>query len=410
MISGKGTTSSSLADIASQSASSDRVRLDAELDCPARARRQHRVVSSAADGAAPAGFAQLRPLEPSALVKNLFLKELHREMRRSDRSLSPLSLVVYQIDETVASPRFLARLLEVLDGAKRETDIVGHAGNNLIAVLCPDTDEQGVKGFKRKIDARMFELPFTAICATYPDELFDSVATGVPTRPELSTLLHTASTRARSDGYALKRSLDIVGATAALVLFGPVMLLTAAAIAATSRGPIIFRQPRLGKGGRPFTFYKFRSMETNADDRVHREFVANLINAKQSGERHDERGSAPYKLGNDLRITRVGKFIRKTSIDELPQLFSVLKGDMTLVGPRPPIPYEIAHYQPWHLRRILSIKPGITGLWQVAGRSRVTFNEMVRMDLRYIRDCSLILDLNILVKTFVAVILCKGAS
>jgi lipopolysaccharide/colanic/teichoic acid biosynthesis glycosyltransferase len=111
----------------------------------------------------------------------------------------------------------------------------------------------------------------------------------------------------------------------------------------------------------------------------------------------------------DPRVTRIGKIIRMTSIDELPQRFTVLKGDMSMVGPRPPIPYEATHYEPWHLRRILTGKPGITGLWQVEGRSRVTFSEMVRMDLRYIRDCSLSLDLKILLKTFAVVIRCDGA-
>lgn len=354
--------------------------------------------------------AQVHQLERSALPKNLFLKELHREKRRSDRSLSPLSIVVYPIDDKKATkPRDLASLLELLDGAKRETDILGHAGNDLIAVLCPYTDEQGIKEFARKIDAQMSELPFEAICATYPDQVFDTIASIVPARPELARILDAPVAHAQSDGYALKRSLDLAGAIVALVLCAPLMLIAAVMVATTSRGPIIFKQQRLGQGGKPFTFYKFRSMVTNADDSVHREFVANLINAKEADAQSAEGGSAPYKLDNDPRVTRVGRFLRKTSIDELPQLFSVLKGDMTLVGPRPPIPYETALYQPWHLRRLVSVKPGITGLWQVAGRSSVTFNEMVRMDLRYIRDCSLMLDLEILLKTLVVVVTGKGA-
>lgn len=362
------------------------------------------------DASAQAGSAQVHPIQPSAWPQNNFLKELHREKRRSDRSLAPLSLVVFQInDETATNPPSVARLLELLEGAKRETDILGHVGTDLIAVLCPDTDEQGVNGFTRKIESQMAELPFVAICATYPDQLFDTIAKGIPTRPELAALIESAS-RIQSEGYALKRSLDIAGAIIALVLFAPIMLICAAMIAATSRGPIVYKHLRLGKGGKPFTFYKFRSMVSNVDDSVHREFVANLIKGKQLGEPTEDDRSAPYKLQNDSRITWVGRFIRKTSIDELPQLFNVLKGDMSLVGPRPPIPYEAMDYQPWHLRRLLTVKPGVTGLWQVAGRSSVSFNEMVRLDLRYIRDCSLMLDLNILIKTLVVVISCKGAG
>ena len=127
-------------------------------------------------------------------------------------------------------------------------------------------------------------------------------------------------------------------------------------------------------------------------------------------KKHQEPKGAPFKLKTDPRVTWIGRLIRKTSIDELPQLFNVLRGEMSLVGPRPPIPYEAAHYQSWHLRRTLSLLPGITGVWQVEGRSRVTFNEMVRMDLRYLRDCSLSLDLRILLRTVLVVACCEGAA
>jgi lipopolysaccharide/colanic/teichoic acid biosynthesis glycosyltransferase len=187
------------------------------------------------------------------------------------------------------------------------------------------------------------------------------------------------------------------------------MLVVAAAIAVTSHGPVIFKQTRLGRGGVPFTFYKFRSMVMNVDDGIHREFVASLIKGGPAEGAAAEGKPAPYKLQSDPRVTRIGRFIRKTSIDELPQFFNVLKGEMSLVGPRPPIPYEAVHYQSWHLRRILTIKPGITGLWQVEGRSKVTFNEMVRIDLRYIRECSLALDLKILLKNVFVVVYCDGA-
>ncbi len=336
----------------------------------------------------------------ATLPANVFLRDLHREMRRSERSNAALSLALYHVDPM--HPLQADLLLDAIYGAKRETDIVGHVGNNVIAVLCTDTDEPGIRSFMKKIDARSGGLPFAPVAATYPDDIFQSITSGTGMQSTIDPLLVSDAGSETGRGYALKRCLDVVGAVVAICLLSPLMLLVAAAISLGSPGPVIFRQTRLGKGGKPFTFYKFRSMRIDSDDRVHRQFVASLIKDGQAE-------GATYKLHADPRITRIGRLIRKTSIDELPQFFNVLKGDMSLVGPRPPIPYETVHYQSWHLRRILSIKPGITGLWQVDGRSRVTFSEMVRMDLRYIHDCSLLLDLKILVKTVFVVIRCNGA-
>ncbi len=150
-------------------------------------------------------------------------------------------------------------------------------------------------------------------------------------------------------------------------------------------------------------------MRWKADEKIHKEYVEKLITGEASNVNQGDADKPLYKLKDDQRITRVGKFIRKTSIDELPQLFNVLKGDMSLVGPRPPIPYEVQKYKPWYLRRVLEMRPGITGLWQVEGRSRTTFDEMVRLDVRYIRNWSFWLDLKILVKTVKVVLRQSGA-
>ncbi len=318
--------------------------------------------------------------------------------------------MLYQLtNKTSQDTRHADRLLEALHSAKRETDILGHLAGDMIAVLCPDTDEQGIKGFTRKIDARAGDLPFTVVAATYPDDLFESLTKGTRTQPAFQPFLVADATGQSEAGYPLKRCLDITGAIAAMCLMGPLMLVVALVIALTSRGPIIFKQMRLGKGGVPFTFYKFRSMVTNSDDGIHREFVEKLIKGVQNDDAAGQGKTALYKLHADPRVTRIGRLIRKTSIDELPQLFNVLKGDMSLVGPRPPLAYEAAQYESWHLRRILAIKPGITGLWQVEGRSKVTFNEMVRMDLRYLRESSLMLDIKLLLKTVLVVVRCQGA-
>jgi lipopolysaccharide/colanic/teichoic acid biosynthesis glycosyltransferase len=192
--------------------------------------------------------------------------------------------------------------------------------------------------------------------------------------------------------------LDVVFAGIGLLLTAPLFLVLAILIKRSSPGPVLFVQERLGQDGRAFRFYKFRTMRHNSDDAIHRQFAAMFINGDNRGTRLTKRGKV-YKLADDPRITPVGHWLRKTSLDELPQLLNILKGEMSLVGPRPPIAYELEHYQPWHRER-LKVTPGLTGLWQVSGRSNVPFDEMVKLDIHYINSWSLMGDLRILLKTF----------
>jgi lipopolysaccharide/colanic/teichoic acid biosynthesis glycosyltransferase len=201
----------------------------------------------------------------------------------------------------------------------------------------------------------------------------------------------------------LKRSIDILGSLFALAVSSPALLAVSVIVKLTSEGPILFRQERVGQYGRRFTFLKFRSMYSGNDHAIHQEYVKNLI----AGKVDSDQGT--YKLTNDPRVTPIGKFLRKTSLDEFPQFFNVLKGEMSLVGPRPPILYEFEAYSPWQRRRMMTVKPGITGLWQVGGRSRVKFDDMVRLDLKYARTWSLWLDLKILGRTPRAVFSGDGA-
>ena len=195
----------------------------------------------------------------------------------------------------------------------------------------------------------------------------------------------------------VKRSFDLVITLAALIVLAPLWLLIALLIKLDSRGQIFYKQERVGMDGRVFLFYKFRSMRAGSDDARHREFQERYIKGEPDSNLGDAARPA-YKLRADDRVTRLGKLLRKTSLDELPQLFNVLRGDMSVVGPRPPIPYEVESYELWHRKR-LDMKPGITGLWQVSGRNRLTFDEMVRMDLYYIENWSLLLDLKIILQT-----------
>jgi exopolysaccharide biosynthesis polyprenyl glycosylphosphotransferase len=223
------------------------------------------------------------------------------------------------------------------------------------------------------------------------------------------TGIHLTSTT-----YTIKRFLDLMGSLFGLLLLSPFMLLITLLIKITSPGPIIYIQKRIGKNGKEFDFYKFRSMRLGSDNpkanQVHKEFVEKLINAGlDEGQNHNsyKQNNQPRKIVNDPRITWIGRIIRKTSLDELPQLYNVLKGDMSLVGPRPCLPYEYEKYLDWHKER-LTVLPGCTGLWQVTGRSEVSFNDMVILDFYYINNMSPWFDLQLILKTFPVMFFGKG--
>ena len=208
----------------------------------------------------------------------------------------------------------------------------------------------------------------------------------------------------------LKRPFDIAASTIALLLFSPLFFLVAIGIKVSSKGPVIFKQQRIGMNGKPFDFYKFRSMHSNHKNLKHKDFVKNFIASdknKQFNNITEKDNLRVYKIKDDKRIFPFGKFIRKTSIDEFPQFFNVLKGDMSLVGPRPCLPYEWECYEDWHKKR-LNILPGCTGIWQAMGRSTVTFEEMILLDLYYVSNVSLLLDLKIIIKTIPVILFGRG--
>ena len=205
-----------------------------------------------------------------------------------------------------------------------------------------------------------------------------------------------------SSARLLKRSSDLAIAALALLLAAPIWLLIALLIKLDSRGPVFYLQERVGMDGRIFLCYKFRTMHLGADSKAHREYQKQFIAGH--AEANLGNGEQPvYKFQSDTRITRVGRWLRRASLDEVPQLFNVLRGDMSVVGPRPPIPYEVEDYELWHRKR-LDMKPGLTGLWQVSGRNRIPFEEMVKLDLYYIENWSLLLDLKIIMRTALVII------
>jgi exopolysaccharide biosynthesis polyprenyl glycosylphosphotransferase len=299
--------------------------------------------------------------------------------------------------------------LKSLQKNTRETDIKGWLENDVLGLILPDTDGRGVQKYIEKIRNGNGSLAYSVVTGTYPDDLFRRLLAEEPSQPDLFPINLDESGQPRKIELALKRAVDILGAVVGLVLFSPIMFIASLAIKLTSPGPVIFTQDRFGKKGARFPFHKFRSMYWNVDDQIHREYVTSLIKGELEKINEGDEEQPLYKMKSDSRVTPVGKIIRRTSIDELPQFFNVLKGEMSLVGPRPPIPYEVEKYEPWHLRRILEVKPGITGLWQVDGRSKTSFDDMVRLDLRYVQTWSLWLDIKILLKTIRAVVRPTGA-
>jgi exopolysaccharide biosynthesis polyprenyl glycosylphosphotransferase len=204
----------------------------------------------------------------------------------------------------------------------------------------------------------------------------------------------------------VKRGFDITVATLMIMAVSPILVLAAVAIRLVDGGPLLFRQIRVGIHGKPFELLKFRTMRTQCSDTVHREYVKGWIQ-RDAAEQSEANGTEVYKIGSDERVTSIGHWLRRFSIDELPQLLNVLYGNMSLIGPRPAMPYELELYQEWHRHR-LDAPPGITGLWQVSGRNRLSFEEMVQLDIEYIEDWSLVGDMGILLRTLPAMLQGSG--
>nr|WP_245627803.1 sugar transferase [Actinomadura oligospora] len=269
--------------------------------------------------------------------------------------------------------------------------VVDRVGADSVAVLaCPEMDGVALRRLAWQIERDDVEL------AVAP-ALMDVAGPRISIRPVSGLpLLHVEHPELDGVRKALKTLLDRVGAGLALLVLSPLMLTIAVAVRATDRGPVLFRQVRVGRGGREFTVLKFRTMVVDAEHRK-----AELMDDNE----HD---GVLFKIRSDPRVTRVGRLLRRYSMDELPQLFNVLRGEMSLVGPRPPLPEEVARYGGDVYRRLV-VRPGLTGLWQVSGRSDLNWEESVRLDLRYVDNWSLAMDLQIMWKTWSAVVRGSGA-
>ena len=357
-------------------------------------------------------------VERKALDEDSFRRVIAVERKRTERSKAPFVLMLVEIanQNTAKSAPALETVMAALLTASRDTDVVGwYKGKTTIGALFTGLVSgeksailmtiltRATSTLREELSFEQFNLISISL-HYYPDD-WDENGPGRPSNPALyPDLSKQASTK--QPHLILKRAIDIVGSLILLVIFFPFCVAIAIAIKLTSKGPILFRQMRVGHHGRQFQFLKFRSMYVGNDYSVHRDYVTKLINKNAVA---DASQGNVYKLTGDKRITPLGRFLRKTSLDELPQFINVLMGDMSLVGPRPPIPYELAAYQTWHRRRLLEVKPGITGLWQVTGRSTVDFDAMVRLDLKYATSWTPWLDFKILLRTPKAVIRGSGA-
>ena len=357
---------------------------------------------------------------PHVLNEDLFRLVLIRERKRADRSNQSLVLLLLDMNDGLGadSSSLWETVIEALTAAKREMDVLGWFERRaVIGLILPEIRVSDLASTRERLDARVRRELANRLGVKAADKFLiqlhvylEPKLTGEEGLWRVNPLLYPEqrSRWGRRMIYdAIKRGLDVIGSLTLLVVLSPLFLLIATLVRVKSPGPVFFRQVRIGQMMKPFTMLKFRTMYLDADPRLHHEFVSSFI--KASGQVPEPCQNGFFKLANDPRVTPVGHILRKTSLDELPQLWNVLCGDMSLVGPRPPLLYELEQYKPWHLRRILEAKPGITGLWQVSGRSRTTFDEMVRLDLRYARTRSLWTDIKILLATPAAVISGKGA-
>jgi lipopolysaccharide/colanic/teichoic acid biosynthesis glycosyltransferase len=357
----------------------------------------------------------------SLLSEDAFVSMLYLERRRAERAQKRFVLVLVDVKRALEDGnknRTLGKISVALTNSTRETDILGwYLEDNLIGVIGTELGEAEPKA----IHERMLEKLRSAFQQTVGKEKSSKISVSFHFFPEeygkgdadssANVALYPDISRkedSKKVAFGIKRAMDVVGSAAALVFFSPFLAAIAIAIKLSSEGPILFRQERLGQYGQTFTFLKFRSMYTNCDAKIHQEYVNQFISG-QVDECGADGAKPVFKIQKDPRVTAIGRFIRKTSLDELPQFINVLRGDMSLVGPRPPIAYEFRAYDLWHRRRVLEIKPGITGLWQVEGRSRTRFDDMVRLDLKYARGWSLWLDVKILIQTPSAVFSGDGA-
>ena len=353
--------------------------------------------------------------------EDLFKHTLRRERKRTERSGLAMMMLLIGVQDSrgEVAPTLFAAVANALSAIKSDIDILGwFERQSIIGLIVPEIDvanlastcerleSEFLKEITNRFEGDLIER-LSIRLRVYPETQIPEEAEALSVDPWLFPDLHS-NQRHHTSFEVLKRGVDLLGSLVLFITLSPLLLIIAGLVKLSSPGPVLFRQIRIGQMMKPFMICKFRTMYANADHGIHHNYVSWFITSSGKGQEQDKKNKI-FKLTNDSRITPLGHFLRKTSLDEFPQLWNVLVGEMSLVGPRPPLWYELQQYKPWHRHRVLEAKPGITGLWQVTGRSRTTFDEMVRLDLRYARGRSLWADIKILLATPAAVIKGKGA-
>ena len=407
--------------------------------------------------------------ESAEYFRNRFLIE----KRRSERKSYDFAIIIINIETKAGGihnhdsfEQSKEIVLAALKTILRDTDVISKYCPSKLAILLPDTNHAGAQHVIERIHHAVNEIDSQKLlnimsktkleCYCYPaqaneleklmdDKLFSEKKSSLALEktimeirsshfPRINPVENSKKSRFQlNSNHAItlenpfcllnevffdvtknwqklfKRYFDFIISLMAIVVLSPLFALISIFIKLTSRGPVFFKQGRIGYMGKIFTIYKFRTMYQSRNDQIHKQYVKNFIKNCTHQNRNSNKDSQIYKITNDPRVTAIGKFLRRTSLDEIGQFFNVLKGDMSLVGPRPPIPYEVEMYDYWHKRRFLTTKPGITGLWQIYGRNTIEFNDMVRLDIAYAKNWSLSLDFKIILKTITAVFSMKGA-
>jgi exopolysaccharide biosynthesis polyprenyl glycosylphosphotransferase len=373
-------------------------------------------------------FAPLLDQDHGIYLEEYFSELICMERKRTERSKNHLLLMLLDVSKILEygdKKENVKKIIDAMMASIRNIDAIGWFKHNVVIGITFREMRLG-DGSSSEVRDQIMRRAYMNLRNSYdPDDIKnmsvsfhsfpESDVSAVISRPFDINLFPDMALESKSPSrvisFSIKKIMDILGGLVGLIVFSPIMLVIAILIKCTSEGPVFFRQTRVGLFGKHFEFLKFRSMYLGGSHDIHKKFIKSFI-ANQNEFDHSSDNQAEervYKIKDDPRVTPLGRIIRKTSLDELPQFINVLRGEMSLVGPRPPIPYEYEQYDAWHKARIVEFKPGITGLWQVEGRSSTTFNEMVRLDLKYIRQWSLWLDIKILLKTPRVVFSGKGA-
>jgi lipopolysaccharide/colanic/teichoic acid biosynthesis glycosyltransferase len=351
-----------------------------------------------------------------------FASILNRERDRADRTGQGFSLVVFELGADGNNSAFERLLVPILTNRVRSTDDIGWLENGRLGVVLPHTTPDSAWKFVGNVRHALNggSAPIECIVYAYPSSWPPRPDETPPDDPRSrrrepsrgdpgGSVMHFSDVGIAKAARPVeeleseflcripfwKRAVDVAGSFFALILLAPLFLLVAIFIKVVSPGPVFFRQERMGYLGKVFTIWKFRTMHVNADATIHKEYLRELINNEKSMIKLDN--------GRDNRIIPLGGFLRAAGIDELPQLFNVLLGDMSLVGPRPCIPYEASEFDPWQMRRFDAV-PGLTGLWQVSGKNKTTFKQMMRLDIAYAKKRAFLMDMKIFLKTLPAVV------